>query len=256
MEQSTISHPSLISLEIPSAPEPMAAPAPVPVREPGSFWERTMMLLGVVLPLAGMVAAAVLLWGRGFRWVDLGLLLGMYVATTLGVTVGFHRLFTHRSFETTPIIKFLLAILGCMAVQGPMLKWVAVHRRHHQFSDDIEDPHSPHYHGSGIRGLLFGFWHAHAGWMFDRDPADLPRYVGDLFRDRLLRRVSKTWFPLGGSGSASPRRAGWGHHPLVGGRALRIPVGRSGPCVPSPSCDVEHQLCLSYLGFASLRKPG
>jgi stearoyl-CoA desaturase (delta-9 desaturase) len=194
MEQSTICDRTLVSsLEAASDPgTPVSIPAPL--REPGPFWERAMMLLGVVLPLAGLVAAAILLWGRGFRWVDLGLLLGMYIATTLGVTVGFHRLFTHRSFETTPIIKFVLAILGCMAVQGPMLKWVAVHRRHHQHSDELQDPHSPHHHGGGIRGMLLGFWHAHAGWMFDRDPADLSRYVGDLFRDRLLRGVSKTWF--------------------------------------------------------------
>jgi len=167
---------------------------PADRQELASFWERAVTLVGVVLPLAGLVAAIAMLWGRGFSWVDLGLLLGMYVATAIGITVGYHRLFTHKSFETVPIIKFLLAVLGSMALEGPMLKWVAMHRRHHQHSDDLQDPHSPHHYGSGLKGLFLGFWHAHVGWIFTKDPSDLPKYVGDLLRDRVLRRISKTWF--------------------------------------------------------------
>ena len=90
-----------------------------------------------------MVAAPFFVWGWGFRWTDLGLLLGMYVLTALGITVGFHRLFVHRSFETYTWVKFVLAVLGSMAVQGSLLKWVAMHRRHHQHSDTPDDPHSP-----------------------------------------------------------------------------------------------------------------
>ncbi len=154
---------------------------------------RIVTLLGVILPFLGLAAAITLAWGWGFSWLHLGLLIGMYVGTALGITVGYHRLFTHRSFETTRPVKFIFAVLGSMAVEGPVLKWVAMHRRHHQHSDEENDPHSPHHHGEGIRGVLAGFWHAHLGWIFDRDPANLSRYVADLLADRPVRVVSKTW---------------------------------------------------------------
>jgi stearoyl-CoA desaturase (Delta-9 desaturase) len=156
--------------------------------------------LAVVLPLLGMGSIAVFLWGWGFSWTDLGLLLGMYVLTALGITVGFHRLFVHRSFETYPIIQFVLGVLGSMAVEGSLFHWVALHRRHHQHSDRPGDPHSPHLHGEGIRGLLRGLWHAHLGWIFDPDPPDLDRYLKDLQQSRMLRRVSAlfpVWVALG-----------------------------------------------------------
>ena len=89
----------------------------------------------------------------------------------MGITVGFHRLFTHRSFETNPVVQFVFAVLGSMAVQGPLFKWVAMHRRHHQHSDAPDDPHTPHHSGGGLLGLLRGFWHAHVGWVFEPDPA-------------------------------------------------------------------------------------
>jgi stearoyl-CoA desaturase (Delta-9 desaturase) len=176
---------------------------PLPVADPGAEVEpllaaaalaplgvRVVTLIVIVVPLLGLVAAPFFLWGWGFSWVDLGLLLGMYVLTALGITVGFHRLFTHRSFETYAWVKVVLAALGSMAVQGPMLKWVALHRRHHQHSDTPEDPHSPHHHGGGVLGLLRGAWHAHIGWFFDRDPEDLDRYVQDLRRSAALRAAS------------------------------------------------------------------
>jgi stearoyl-CoA desaturase (Delta-9 desaturase) len=156
---------------------------------------RLATLVFLAVPFLGLVAAIVLLWGGGFHWVELGLLLGMYVLTTMGVTVGFHRLFTHRSFETNPAVQFVLAVLGSMAVEGPLLKWVAVHRWHHQFSDMHEDPHSPHHQGQGMLGLLRGLWHAHVGWLFQPDPPDLLRYVKDLRQSRLLRKVHAL-FPL------------------------------------------------------------
>jgi stearoyl-CoA desaturase (delta-9 desaturase) len=156
---------------------------------------RLATLVFLAVPFLGLVAAILFLWGRGFHWVELGLLLGMYVLTTLGVTVGFHRLFTHRSFETNPVVQFVLAVLGSMAFEGPVLKWVAVHRWHHQFSDMHEDPHSPHHQGQGMLGLLRGLWHAHVGWLFQPDPPDLLRYVKDLRQSGLLRKVNAL-FPL------------------------------------------------------------
>src|SRR6516225_1053718 len=107
--------------------------AAVPLRVP--LGVRTATLAVVVVPAAGLAGAGVLLWGWGFSWVELGLLVGMYLLTALGITVGFHRLFTHRAFETSRVVQFILAVLGSMAVQGPVLRWVALHRRHHQYSD-------------------------------------------------------------------------------------------------------------------------
>ncbi len=146
--------------------------------------------LAVVVPLLGLCSIAVFLWGWGFSWTDLGLLLGMYLVTALGITVGYHRLFVHRSFETYGFVKFILGVLGSMAVEGPVLKWVAQHRRHHQHSDRPGDPHSPHLHGRGFRSVLRGLWHAHIGWVFQADPPDLDRYIKDLLQSRLMRVVS------------------------------------------------------------------
>jgi stearoyl-CoA desaturase (delta-9 desaturase) len=110
---------------------------------------RTATLIVVIAPFFGLAAAIVSFWGWGFRWSDLALLLGMYLLTALGITVGFHRLFTHQAFETNRAVQFVFAVLGSMAVEGPLLQWVALHRRHHQHSDDDEDPHSPHHQGRG-----------------------------------------------------------------------------------------------------------
>lgn len=158
------------------------------------------MLLVVLVPFLGFITGVVLLWGSGFNWVHLGLFLGMYLLSGLGITVGYHRLFTHRAFETPRFVKWILGILGSMAVEGPLFKWVANHRMHHQHSDAANDPHSPHAHGTGLRAALMGFWHAHIGWMFQADSPDLPRYIGDLVRDRHLRVINRlfpVWAVLG-----------------------------------------------------------
>jgi stearoyl-CoA desaturase (delta-9 desaturase) len=153
-----------------------------------------LVVLGVILvPLLGLAAALSFLWGWGFCWTDLGLLLGMYLLTALGVTVGFHRLITHRSFETYEWVRFFLAAVGAMAVQGSMIQWVALHRRHHQHSDTPDDPHTPHHSGRGVLGVLRGAWHAHIGWLFDAVPADLDEYVKDLQKSRTLRVADALW---------------------------------------------------------------
>jgi stearoyl-CoA desaturase (delta-9 desaturase) len=158
------------------------------------------VLIAVVVPFIGLIAGVTMLWGRGFGWLELTLLLSMYALTVLGVTVGFHRLFTHRSFETIAPIHILLAIAGSMSLQGPVIKWCAVHRRHHQCADDEGDPHSPHHHGGGVTGMLKGMWHAHVGWIFENDPEDIARSVKDLTADRALLFVDRTflvWVFLG-----------------------------------------------------------
>jgi stearoyl-CoA desaturase (Delta-9 desaturase) len=155
------------------------------------FWN----LAGVVVPFAGLVLGIILLWGKGFRWLHLGLMLGMYVVTAMGLTVGFHRLFTHRSFETNRVVKAILGICGSMAVEGPLLWWVAQHRLHHQHSDREGDPHSPHTHGEGVMEVFKGLWHAHIGWFFQPVAPNLYHYVGDLQKQRLLRIIDAL-FPL------------------------------------------------------------
>ena len=156
---------------------------------------RVINLLLVVIPFIGLLAAIVLLWGVAFDWVYLAILAGMYLATVLGITIGYHRLFTHSSFKAPKAVTFILGVLGSMAIQGPILNWVADHRRHHQHSDDEHDPHSPHAHGSGVWSTIRGAWHAHMGWLLHAHPADHARYVPDLEKDKLVRRVSKL-FPL------------------------------------------------------------
>ncbi len=165
----------------------------IPKRAPIAV--RVAAFLVITLPLLGVVAAPFFVWGWGFHWVDLGLLLGMYGLTAIGITVGFHRLFVHRSYETYTWVKFILAALGSMAVVGSLLNWVAQHRRHHQLSDTPDDPHSPHHHGHGVLGMLRGFTYAHLGWFFMPDPPGLDHYVKDLSASRAMR-IASTLFPL------------------------------------------------------------
>jgi stearoyl-CoA desaturase (delta-9 desaturase) len=152
-------------------------------------------LAAVVLPFIGLVAAIVLLWGIAFNWVHLVILAVMYIATGLGITIGYHRLFTHGSFKTSRVVTAILAVLGSMAVEGPLLHWVATHRKHHQHSDHEDDPHSPHIHGTGLWSMIRGLYHAHVGWIFRANPRSLARYTGDLRKDKMLQWVSRL-FPL------------------------------------------------------------
>lgn len=162
---------------------------------PISLATRLVTLIGISLPLIGVAFAIVIAWGRGVYWTDLGLLLGLYVVTVLGVTVGFHRLFVHRSFETYTWMKFIWAVLGSIAVQGSVFHWVAKHRLHHQFADKDGDPHSPHTQGTGVLGMLKGIWHAHVGWMMSRETMDVTHYVKDLVAVRSLR-IADRLFPV------------------------------------------------------------
>lgn len=156
---------------------------------------RVTTLMAIILPFAGLLVASVLAWQRGFDLVYLGLFLGMYLLTGLGVTVGFHRQFTHRSFTTSKPVQAVLGVLGSMAVEGSLLRWVATHRCHHHHSDTAHDPHSPHSHGSGFWNMIRGAWRAHVGWMFERFTPDFERYVSDYKSDRLVKAISRL-FPL------------------------------------------------------------
>lgn len=160
-----------------------------------SLLVRAVNLAIIVVPFLGLIAAVILTWGWGIGWLELTLLLSMYTVTSLGLTAGFHRLFTHRSFETPRFLQFIIAALGSMTAQGALFDWVGMHRRHHQYSDREGDPHSPHLHGTGIWGIIRGFFHAHMGWMFGPRMMDLRRYVTDLAKSRSLR-VASALFPL------------------------------------------------------------
>jgi stearoyl-CoA desaturase (delta-9 desaturase) len=173
-------------------------------------------LLGIGLPLLGLLAAVVLLWNRGVGVTALAILAVGYVLTGIGITVGYHRLFTHRAFETYPAIRYVLAVLGQMGVEGDVVMWVADHRKHHQFSDREGDPHSPHAgFGEGAIEALRGFWHAHTGWIFgDSGRADRARYAKDLVQDRGLRIIAKLFLPTVAVSLAVPALIGWA---LIGG---------------------------------------
>jgi stearoyl-CoA desaturase (Delta-9 desaturase) len=156
--------------------------------------ERRIALAVVIIPFLGLVAAIALLWGLGIGWLELGLLAGMYTVGIVGIGVGFHRHFSHGSFQTTPVIRWTLAVMGSMAGQGPVLYWAAIHRRHHSCSDQPGDPHSPHLHNAGVGGWLRGFWHSHTGWLFHHEITDWGRYIIDLLRDPVLFRINRLYF--------------------------------------------------------------
>ena len=170
----------------------------------------------IVLPLAGVALAGVLLWGRMVGPVELVILGVGYIVTGLGITVGYHRLFTHRSFETHRIVRYAFAVLGEMAVEGDVVTWVAHHRKHHQFSDREGDPHSPHAgRGNGIGASLRGLWHAHSGWFFAEGArAERERYAPDLLDDRGLQIIAKLFAPLVLVSLLLPALVGWA---LIGG---------------------------------------
>jgi stearoyl-CoA desaturase (delta-9 desaturase) len=164
------------------------------VRQRTSFASQLVTLIAVVVPPVGLFAAMGLLWDTAFGWLDLGLLAGFYVVCGFGTTVGFHRYFTHRGFETTTPIRVLLAILGCMTMQGPLTQWVTDHRKHHALSDREGDPHTPHGHGDGALGAIRGFWHAHVGWLFTLKGMERGRDYGrDLYDDRLIRTIDRLY---------------------------------------------------------------
>ena len=144
-----------------------------------------------VIPLLALLAAVPLAWGWGLSWTDVAIAAVFYVISGMGITVGFHRLFTHGSFKANRALKIVLAGAGQMAAQGPVIIWVADHRRHHAFSDRDGDPHSPWLYGTSVAAMARGFWHAHMGWLFDRDTTNQQRFAPDLLADKTVARQSK-----------------------------------------------------------------
>ena len=168
-----------------------------------------------VVPIVALLVVAWQLWADLLFWSDLIVFAIMYVGTGLGITVGYHRLFTHRAFKARKGVRAVLAILGSAAIEGPVISWVADHRKHHAFSDQPGDPHSPHVdHGQGLRGALRGLLHAHIGWLFIHTQRGRhERYAPDLLADPTLRWVNRWFFGWAAGGLAMAFVLGW----LIGG---------------------------------------
>jgi stearoyl-CoA desaturase (delta-9 desaturase) len=173
--------------------------------------ERTANLIGVVLPFAGVLAAIILLWNQAVDVTDLAILAVGYAICGFGITIGYHRLLTHRSFQTSDPMRYAFAIAGSYALQGSVLDWVADHRKHHAHTDEEGDPHSPHVGaGAGIKGAMRGLLHAHVGWlMTEHGRAERAKYARDLVEDRGMRFVDRSFIGWVGLGLALPAALGW-----------------------------------------------
>jgi stearoyl-CoA desaturase (delta-9 desaturase) len=172
--------------------------------------EKRVNLAAVVIPFAATIAAIVLLWNSFVSWTDLAILLVMYLVTGYGVTVGFHRLLTHRSFQVSKPVEYAFAVLGSMAVQGPVIGWVGDHRKHHAHADEEGDPHSPHVgHGDGPGAVLRGLWHAHVGWLLEHQGQAGKQYARDLYEDRGMRIINRRFPLLVLASLLIPALAGW-----------------------------------------------
>jgi stearoyl-CoA desaturase (Delta-9 desaturase) len=175
---------------------------------------RVAVTAAIVLgPFVGLGVAVWLAWGHGLGLADVLLALGFYVLTGLGVSVGFHRLLTHRSFTAARPLRIALAIAGSMSFEGDVIGWVAIHRRHHAFTDRPGDPHSPYRYGTSLAGQLRGLGHAHAGWLLRDDPTPPARYAPDMLADPAMRMVSSGFPALCAVSLAVPFAAGW----VIGG---------------------------------------
>ncbi|MFF2555864.1 acyl-CoA desaturase [Nocardia sp. NPDC058058] len=170
--------------------------------------QRRHFLLFDILPIIGTLVAIGFLWVRPFGALEFGLLFGLWLITGLGITAGYHRLFTHRTFKAAGSVSALLAIAGSMAGQGPVISWVALHRRHHECSDQEGDPHSPNLSGDGWRGALRGLAHSHFLWMHRHEYPNVVHYAPDLLKDRALVRISRLYYWWIGLGLAIPALIG------------------------------------------------
>ncbi|HET6290837.1 MAG TPA: acyl-CoA desaturase [Amycolatopsis sp.] len=172
-------------------PEAPASPSKPLISHRRGSGEMLILKTFLLVPFVALIAAVPIVWGWGMTWVDLVLAAVFYTVGTLGVTVGYHRYFTHGAFKAGRPLRVALAIAGSFAVQGSVIFWVASHRRHHAFADREGDPHSPWLFGTSPSALLRGFWHAHMGWMFSREVTNYDRFAPDLVADKDLRVVNR-----------------------------------------------------------------
>ncbi|MFJ9028923.1 acyl-CoA desaturase [Streptomyces sp. NPDC102274] len=172
--------------------------------------EQIALLLFILVPFVALLAAVPLAWAwGGVSWLDLGLMVAMYYIGCHGITIGFHRYFTHGSFKAKRPLRIVLAVAGSLAVEGPLVRWVADHRKHHKYSDAEGDPHSPWRFGESLPALMKGLWWAHIGWLFDEEQTPQHTYAPDLIKDPAIRAVSRQFALWTVASLAIP--------PLVGG---------------------------------------
>jgi stearoyl-CoA desaturase (Delta-9 desaturase) len=185
-------HPPRPAAATPSDTAPQSAAVP-PLASHAWAGSRVAIAAVVVIPFVGFVGAVAYAWSRGgLSALDLGLFALFYLLTGFGITVGFHRLLSHQAFRPVPWLRATLALLGCMAVQGPVVNWVADHRKHHRFSDSEGDPHSPHlFDDHGLLGTLGGLWHAHVGWLFGAGRSEAHEYAPDLLKDPVITAIDR-----------------------------------------------------------------
>ena len=202
---------------VPAAPAPATGrPERVPLAEavqPAANETADRIITGLltVVPILLLSVAGWQVWNEALHWRDVAIFAAFYVATGLGVTVGLHRLFTHRAFKTGPRTRAVWAVLGSMAIEGPIISWVADHRKHHACSDKEGDPHSPHHgHGEGWKGQVKGLYHAHVGWLFDHTQrGSKERFASDLLRDPIVSYVDRTFFLWAILSLTLPMLIGW-----------------------------------------------
>ena len=182
--------------------------------QPVSRLERNVNVAAVLIPFLGFAAAIAFLPSSLLGWQDLVIFVALYLISGLGVTIGFHRLLTHNSFSTHPWLRYSFAVAGSLAVEGPVISWVADHRKHHAHADDEGDPHSPHLdergERRGLRGALAGLWHAHVGWLWQtHGRATRRRYAPDLMDDPGMRRIHRHFPAIVLAGLALPALLGY-----------------------------------------------
>jgi stearoyl-CoA desaturase (Delta-9 desaturase) len=173
---------------------PSAGPKPL-TEGPQSRGILVALYAFVIVPFLAVFAAVPVAWGGWLSWTDVAIAAVFYLVSGLGVTVGFHRYFTHGSFKAKRWLRVVLGLAGSLAIEGNIIQWVADHRRHHAFSDQEGDPHSPWRFGTTPAALVRGFWHAHMGWMFEREQTNAARFAPDLLADRDIQRVDRL-FPV------------------------------------------------------------
>ena len=180
-----------------ATPDTVSAREQAALQEPLQLNSRGMRITiawFVAIPLLAVIAAIPVAWGGWLSWVDIALVALMWLITGLGITLGYHRYFTHGSFKANRSVKIALGLMGSLALQGSLDQWVADHRKHHKFSDEVGDPHSPWRYGTSKRAVAKGLWYAHVGWFFEDTNTPIEKYAPDIAADKDLRMMSR-YFP-------------------------------------------------------------
>ncbi|MDT5025313.1 MAG: hypothetical protein QOE61_1739 [Micromonosporaceae bacterium] len=198
----------MVVVELPDR-APSAVSKPVMDEELLPRWTLVVLAMVVAVPFLALLAAVPVAWGWGLSWLDLTIALVTYLVSGFGVTVGFHRYFTHGAFKATQWLRITLAVAGSLSLEGAPIQWVADHRRHHAYADREGDPHSPWRYGTTVTGLVKGLFYAHCGWLFERESTNRARFAPDLLADRDITRVDRLFGPLAAVSVLGP--------PLVGG---------------------------------------